>query len=148
MTGREVARYHFDRRKTWPFMIMLVVMIAIGLGRLWTHGLAEEWGIAVILVALPGFALLMVGQELRLEGPVLVITEDGIIDRRRGPDVLPWSAIQEATVKRRSFNRGIRIVLTHGDRYDIELGLLAAEPSEIMRHIQEQASRYGRGQAV
>ena len=142
MTEREVQHYHFDWRKTWSFMIMLVVMIAIGLARLWTHGLAEEWGIAVILVALPGMALLMVGQELRLKAPVLVISEDGILDRRRGSDVLPWSAIQEATVKRRTFNQGIRIVLTNGDRYDIELGLIAADPADIMRHIQEQAARH------
>ena len=142
MAERMVASYHFARRKTWPFITMLLAMIAIGTGRLWTHGLAEEWGIAVILVALPGIALLMVGQELRLEAPVLVITEDGILDRRRGPEMLPWSAIQEATIKRRVLNQGIRIVLSNGDRHDIELNLLGAEPAEIMRHIQEQAARH------
>ena len=141
MADRIVARYHFDRRKTWPFMIMLLAMIAIGLGHLWTHGLAEAWGIALVLVAMPAFVLVMVGQELRLEAPVLVITENGILDRRRGPEVLPWSAIQEATIKRRVFNKGIRIMLTNGDRHDIELNLIAAEPPEIMRHIQDQASR-------
>ena len=142
MTGQIVASYHFDRRKTWPFMIMLLAMIAIGLGHLWTHGLAEAWGIALVLVAMPVFVLVMVGQELRLEAPVLVITEDGILDRRRGPEVLPWPAIQEATIKRRVFNKGIRIMLTNGDRHDIELNLIAAEPPELMRHIQEQAARH------
>jgi len=143
MAERIVASYDFDRRKTWPFMLMLLAMIALGLGHLWTHGLAEAWGIAVVLVALPASACVMVGLELRLEAPVLVISEHGILDRRRGPDILPWSAIQEATVKRRTFNKGVRIVLTNGDRRDIELGLLDAEPTEIMRHIQEQASGYG-----
>jgi len=148
MAERIVASYRFDRRKTWPFMLMLLAMIALGLGHLWTHGLAEAWGIAVVLVALPAAAFAMVGWELRLEAPILVITEDGILDRRRGPDILPWSAIQEATVKRRTFNKGIRIVLTNGDRRDIELGLVDAEPTEIMRHIQEQASRCEPDQAA
>ena len=142
MADRPVATYHFDPWKTWPFMAMLPAMMAIGIGRVWTYGLAEEWGIALLLIALPALAFVMIGQELRLEAPVLVITEKGVIDRRRGPDLLPWNAIQEATIKRRIFNKGVRIVLTNGDRRDIELNLIDAEAPEIMRHIQEQAGRH------
>ena len=142
MAERTVASYHFDPWKTWPFMVMLLAMIGIGLGRVWTHGLTEEWGIALILIAMPALAFVMVGQELRLEAPVLVITEDGILDRRRGPEILPWSEVQEATIKRRVFNKGVRIVLTNGDRRDIELNLINAEAPEIIRHIQEQAGRH------
>lgn len=138
--GRVVASFGFDRRKTWPFMIMLAAMMAIGAGRIWTHGLSEEWGIAVILVLLPGVALAMVLGELRLEGPVLLIGDRGLLDRRRGGEPVAWPLVQEATIKRRVFNKGIRIMLTNGERYDLELNLLAAEPAEVMRHIQEQAS--------
>ena len=141
MADRPVASYHFDPWKTWPFMAMLLAMMALGAGRVWVHGLDQEWGVALLLVALPAVAFVMVGQELRLEAPVLVITEAGLLDRRRGPNPLPWPAIQEATIKRRSFHKGIRIVLTNGDRHDIELNLVRADPSEVMRHIQEQASR-------
>ena len=141
MADDAIATYHFDPWKTWPFMAMLLAMIAIGTGRVWVHGLDQEWGVALLLVALPALAFVMVGQEFRLPAPVLVITETGLLDRRRGPSPLPWSAIQEATIKRRSFHKGIRIVLTNGDQHDIELNLIDAEAPEIMRHIQEQANR-------
>ena len=138
--GRTVASFGFDRTKTWPFMIMLLAMIAIGLGRVWTHGLDGEWGVAVLLILIPAVAFVMVMGELRLEGPVLVIGEEGLLDKRRGPTPVGWSSIQEATIKRRVFNKGIRIMLTDGARYDIELNLLAADPALVMRHIQERAA--------
>jgi hypothetical protein len=142
MADRPIASFHFDPWKTWPFMLMLLAMMALGAARVWTHGLAEEWGIALLLIGLPALAFVMVGQELRLPAPVLVISEAGLLDHRRGPEPLPWSAIQEATIKRRAFHKGIRIVLTNGERHDIELNLLAAEPADIMRLIQEQAGRH------
>lgn len=141
--GRTVASFGFDRSKTWPFMIMLLAMMAIGVGRIWTHGLAGEWGIAVLLILIPAVAFVMVMGELRLEGPVLVIGEDGLLDKRRGPAPVGWSSIQEATIKRRVFNKGIQIMLTDGARYDIELNLLAADPALVMRHIQERAAAAG-----
>jgi hypothetical protein len=141
--GRTVASFGFDRKKAWPFLAMLLVMILMGAARLWTHGLREEWGVAFLLVLLPGVALVMLLGELRLEGPVLVIGEDGLLDRRRGPAAVGWSSIQEATIKRRALTKGIRIMLTDGERYDIELALLAADPALVMRHIQERAAAAG-----
>lgn len=134
-----VASFGFARKKTWPFMVSLVAMMAIGLTRVWTHGLEDEWGLAFLLILLPGFALVMLMGELRLSGPVLLIGEKGLLDRRRGPVPVAWSTIQEATVRRRALTQGIRIMLTNGERYDLELNLLAADASAVMRHIQEQA---------
>lgn len=139
--GRVVASFGFARKKTWPFMVSLVAMMAIGLTRVWTHGLEDEWGLAFLLVLLPGFALVMLVRELRLEGPILLIGEKGLLDRRRGPRPVAWPMIQEATVRRRALTSGIRIMLTDGERYDLELNLLAADPSLVMRHIQEQAAQ-------
>lgn len=140
---RPIAGFHFDRRKTWPFMFMLVAVMAIGLGRVWTYGLAQEWSIALILVGMPALAFVMVGQQLRLPAPAVQILEEGLLDLRHGPRPVPWNAIQQATIRRRIFNKGIRIVLTNGERYDIEMNLLAAEPLEVMRHIQAQAAQIG-----
>jgi hypothetical protein len=139
--GRPIRAYGFARRKTWPFVVMLLVMIGLGLFWLATRGFAETWGLFVILVLLPGVALAMVLGELRLAGPVLIVGENGLLDRRHGPEPIPWSAIQEATLKGRLLNKGMRIVLTDGQRYDIELHLLAADPYELMRLVQDQASR-------
>jgi hypothetical protein len=139
--GRVVASFGFTRKKTWPFMISLVAMMAIGVIRVWTHGLENEWGLAFLLILLPGFALVMLVGELRLVGPILLIGEKGLLDRRRGPVPVAWPMIQEATVRRRALTQGIRIMLTNGERYDLELNLLAADAAVVMRHIQEQAAR-------
>jgi len=138
---KPIASFYFDPRKTWPFMIMLSVLMVIGFARLWEYGLSEEWAGAALLIGIPAVALLMIGSELRIRGPVVVIAEDGLIDRRRGPEPLPWEAVQQATIKRRLFAKGIRIVLTDGERYDIELNLLKAEPLEVMKLIQQAAHR-------
>lgn len=140
---KPIATFYFDPRKTWPFMIMLGAMMLLGLARIWEYGLAEDWASAFILILIPGIALVMIGQEVLSirGGPVVVIAEDGLIDRRRGPEPLHWDAVQQATIKRRLFAKGIRIVLTDGERYDIELNLLRADPLEVMKLIQETAHR-------
>ncbi len=139
--GREVARFGFDPRKIWPFMVMLAAMIALGAARVWSQGLGEAWGIAFLLILLPGFALVMLLSELRLAGPVLVIGEQGLLDQRRGPEPVAWTTIQEATLRRGTLSKGIRIMLTSGERYDIELGFLAADPAVVMRQIRERAAK-------
>ncbi len=139
--GRPIHAYGFARRKTWPFVAMLLLMIGLGLFWLATRGFAEAWGLFIVLVVLPGVALAMLLGELRLAGPVLLIGERGLLDRRHGPEPVPWSAIQEASLKGRVLNNGIRIVLTDGRRYDIELSLLGADPHELMRLLQARASR-------
>ena len=138
---RQIEAYGFDRRKTWPFVAMLVAMILLGLFWLVTEGFADAWGLFIVLVLMPGVALAMLLAELKLDGPTLVIGEGGLLDRRHGPVPIPWTRIQEATLKGRALSKGIRIVLTNGDRYDIELNLLAADPVEVMRLIQDRASR-------
>lgn len=138
--GRTIRTFGFDRRKTWPFLAMLLVMIGLGLFWLATEGLAEA-GLLFVLVLLPGAALVMMLAELRLAGPVLLVGEAGLLDRRKGPEPIAWPAIQEATLQGRLLGKSIRIVLTDGRRYDIELNLLAANPYDVMRLVQDQASR-------
>lgn len=139
--GKPVASFSFDPRKTWPFMIMLAVLMVLGFARVLQNGVEGEWGGIFMLIIIPGIALVMVGSELRIKGPVLIIGQEGLIDRRRGPNPIPWEAVQEATIKRRLFSKGIRVVLTDGERYDIELNLLRAQPLEVMKLIQETAHR-------
>ena len=137
---RPVAAFSFSRRKAWPFMALLAAMVAIGLVLLLAEGVEEHWTILILLILLPGAAFVMLAREVRMKGPILLIYEHGLLDRRRGSQPVPWTDIQEASV-RRSFNKGLRVVLTNGERYDLELNLLAADPHEVLRLIQEQASR-------
>ncbi len=136
-----IAAYGFDPRKTWPFMIMLCVLSAIMVARVAIYGMGENWLPTLVLLAFPVVALLMVGQELRMRGPILLITESGLLDRRHGPDLVPWDGVAEAEIKKRPFIRGIRIKLTNGERYDLELALLRAEPMYLMQVIREHAER-------
>jgi len=134
-----VAAYSFDPRKTWPFMFMLVVLCIIGIARVALYGMGENWLPTAVLLAFPIIALVMVGQELRMRGPIIIISESGLLDRRHGPDLIPWDQIAEAEIKKRPFLRGIRIKLTNGERYDLELMLLHAEPMPIMQAIRDHA---------
>ncbi|MCC5979963.1 MAG: hypothetical protein JJU21_18035 [Salinarimonas sp.] len=134
-----IEAYGFDPRKTWPFMAMLVVLIAIGVGRVAVYGMGENWLPTLVLLAFPVIAFVMVGQEMRLRGPIIVIAERGLLDRRHGSDFVPWDQIAEAEIKKRPFMRGIRIKLTNGERYDLELILLRAEPMPIMQAIRQHA---------
>jgi len=139
--GRIVASYAFDRRKTWPFMAMLVILMLLGVGRLASHGLEGELAAAFLLIGLPGLAFVMIGRELRIDGPVLLIGDAGLLDRRRGPEPVPWEAVLLAEPKRRPFTNGLRILLTSGERYDIDLQLLATDALAVLRLIQDQAGR-------
>lgn len=134
-----VAAYEYDRRKTWPFMIMLVALVAIMVARVAIYGIGENWLPTMVLLAFPVIAFVMVGWELRMRGPIIVIAERGLLDRRHGPDFIPWDQIAEAEIKKRPFLRGIRIKLTNGERYDLELMLLRAEPMPIMQAIRDHA---------
>lgn len=139
LLDRPLASFPYDPRKTWSFMFMLGVLVLLGLLRIVQNGVAGEWGIIFMLIVIPGLAMIMVGSELRLKGPILIIAEDGLVDRRKGPDGVRWEDVQEATIKRRILSRGIRIELTNGERYDIETNLLKAQPLEVMKLIQKAA---------
>lgn len=129
---RIIAAWGFDRRKTWPFMAMLVVLVLLGLGRVWVDGLAGNWLAVFLLIGLPGLALVMIGRDLRIRGPVILVTQEGLVDRRRGDAPVPWHAIEQAEAKRRPFIRHVRVKLVDGERYDLELDLVDAEPEEVM----------------
>jgi hypothetical protein len=139
--GNVVATFEFDHRKTRLFATMLIVLILLGLGRIYYDGLAENWLSTFVLVGVPGLALVMIGSDFLMKGPVLIIGEAGLLDRRRGPEPITWDMIEEAELRRRPFINALRIVLHNRDRYDIELALLRADPGEVMILINEQARR-------
>jgi len=136
-----LAAFPYDPRKTWSFMSMLAILVLLGLALLAQKGLEGQWGAIFMLIVIPGLAMIMVGSELRLKGPIVIIAEDGLLDRRKGPEGVAWEEVQEATLRRRLLSRGIRIELTNGERYDIETSLLKASPLEVMKLIQEAGYR-------
>ena len=136
-----IAAFGFDPCRTWPFMVMLLVLIALGVARIVTEGIEGQWLGSALLIGFPVLAVIMVGAELRMRGPILLITEKGLLDRRQGPDLVPWDEIEFAEVKLRPFLRNVRVLLRGGRRYDIELMLVQAQPDQVLALIEEQASR-------
>jgi hypothetical protein len=140
--GNVFATFEFDRRKTVPFMAMLVALMLLGLGRVYYDGTFEgNWLSTFVLVIVPALAFVMIGMDLVREGPVVFIAEKGMLDRRRGEEPVPWEMIEEAELRRRPFISAVRVVLRGRDRYDIELALLKADPGEVMVLINEAARR-------
>lgn len=134
-----IAAYGHRPRKAIPFATMLGVLIVIGAVVLARTGIRDGWGMALLLIGLPGVLVAAFVRDLLLKGPLLLLTRDGLIDRRRGPTPIPWDAIAEATAKNRVFSKGVRLVLTDGERLEIDLSLLDVEPKDILVRIHAMA---------
>lgn len=133
------AAYGHRPRKAIPFATMLGVLITIGIVVLARTGIRDGWGMALLLIGLPGVLVAAFVRDLLLQGPLLLLTRDGLIDRRRGPAPIPWDTIMEATAKNRIFAKGVRLVLTDGERMEIDLSLLDVEPKDILVQIHAMA---------
>src|SRR5690606_33622241 len=122
-----------------PFASMLFVLITIGLFVLARTGLREGWGIALLLIGMPGVLVAAYIRDLLLRGPLVIATLEGLIDRRRSADPIRWENIAEAQAKNRLFAKGVRLVLTDGERIEMDLSLLDAEPKDILHLIHSSA---------
>src|SRR5690606_29478061 len=123
-----LATIPHDPRKFWSYMGMLALLLLLGLVLVAQNGLEGQWGAVFMLIVIPGLAMFMIGGELRLKGPIVIIAEDGLLDRRKGPEGVAWEDIQEASTKRRVLNRGIRIAPTNGERHDRDCSPRTARP--------------------
>ncbi len=138
--GDEVlATFGHNPRKAIPFATMLFVLITVGVFGIAQTGIRQGWGMALLLIGLPGILAVAFVRDRLLKGPLLIATQRGLIDRRRGPDTIAWEDIAEATAKNRLFAKGVRLVLTDGDRIEIDLSLLDAEPKDILHLIHSAA---------
>lgn len=88
-----------------------------------------------MLLLVGGYMAYLLIRDLRVGNPIIVVTEEGLLDRRRQPGLIPWSEIEEIEVRRMSFMPGLRIVLRGGERRDIDTILLSSHA----RHILEAA---------
>lgn len=136
---RVIASYGHHPRKAIPFASMLFVLITIGLFLLARTGLRDGWGIALLMIGMPGVLVAAYIRDLMLRGPLVLATPQGLIDRRRSADLIRWDDITEATAKNRLFAKGVRLVLADGERIEMDLSLLDAEPKDILHLIHSSA---------
>ena len=137
--NKVLAAYGHHPRKAIRFASMLFVLITIGLFVLARTGLREGWGIALLLIGMPGVLVAAYIRDLLLRGPLVIATLEGLIDRRRSADPIRWENIAEAQAKNRLFAKGVRLVLTDGERIEMDLSLLDAEPKDILHLIHSSA---------
>lgn len=96
---------------------------------------------AMLLLVGAYMAFLLI-RDLRVGNPIVVVTEEGLIDRRRDPGLIPWSEIEEIEVRRMSFMPGLRIELRGGERREIDTILLSGKARQILEaargHLERQ----------
>ena len=142
-TDKVIAAYGHHPRKAIPFASMLFVLITIGLFVLARTGLRDGWGIALLLIGMPGILVAAYIRDLLLRGPLVLATREGLTDRRRSADPIRWEDIVEATAKNRLFAKGVRLVLADGERIEMDLSLLDVEPKDILHLIHSSAGTTG-----
>lgn len=139
-----LARYPIDRPKAWFLLATHCLLPAFILWRMIQgEGIAREDLVALlVVVAVFGFAAWSVVRELRAPGPALVLEEEGFRDLRRGPDLVPWEQVAEASMKRGILSRGVKIVLADGSRADVDTSLLKIRPRRLTGEIVEALRRW------
>ena len=139
-----MAAYDFDPRKTWPFMIMLLVLSIIGVARVALYGSEKAGCRRWCLLAFPIVALIMVGQELRMRGPnPIIISRSGLLEgKAAGTGPTPCHGIRSRKPRSRS-GPSLRGNPDQADQRrsvtNLELMLLRAETDPIMQAIRDHA---------
>lgn len=139
------ASQHFaiDRPKAWLLLATHCLLPAFIVWRVLQGGgaLREDLVALVVVLGVFGFAAWSVVRELRAPGPAVVLEPEGFRDYRRGPELVPWSKVAEAGLKRGILSRGVKIVLEDGTRVDIDTSLLKVRPRQLTGLVVEALRR-------
>lgn len=135
----EIARFSINRPKAYGLLAAHLLLPAFIFWRLLQGEapLREDLFAVLIVVAVFGFAALSVVRELRTPKDTVVLEAEGFRDRRRGPDLVPWDEVVEASMKRGVLARGVKVVLADGSRADIDTSLLDIKPRRLTGLIVE-----------
>ncbi len=138
-SGEALHSFSIDRPKAWMLLATHCLLPAFILWRVLDSGMParEDFFALVIVLAVFGFAGWSVLRELRTRGVAVVLEREGFRDYRRSPELVPWSAVAEAGMKRGILSRGVKIVLADGNRADIDTSLLAIRPRKLTGLIVE-----------
>ena len=142
-SSEPIVTYRLSRMKVWPLLVVALVMFAVGLWRLVDTGGATRDDLigGIVFILLGAYLSVDMVRVLRLPEPILTLSRDGILDRRRGTETIRWDAIESAELKRLILARALRLQLTDGRRVDIDLSMLDASPRELMETVQTSLSQ-------
>ena len=140
----ETAEFGLDPLKA-AFQAIMIVGIFVLAG--WPLVSAEARDTAsitpmVMLLLVGGYMVFLLVRDLRAGNPVVAVSEDGLLDRRGGADVIPWSEIEEIQVRRMSFMPGLRVELRNGERREVDTILLTGKARQVLEaarvHLERQ----------
>lgn len=130
--GEELARFELDRAKAWLLLATHCLLPTFILWRMSESGAVREDIVALlVVVGVFGFAAWSVVRELRTKGPAVILERGGFRDFRRGPELVRWEQVAEASMKRGILSRGVKIMLADGNRVDIDSSLLKVRPRRL-----------------
>lgn len=132
--GTARAEFGLDPLKTLFQAIMVLGIFALA-G--WPLVSPEARGDAsltpmAMLLLVGGYMAYLLIRDLRAGNPIIAVTEEGLVDRRRQPHVIPWSEIEEIEVRRMTFMPGLRIHLRNGERREIDTILLSGKAPQVL----------------
>lgn len=99
--GGETAAFGYSRLKTGALVAILAVLTIVPLAA--AFGGAVELGLVALLAMTAGFFglwLLAMAARLFWRGPVLIISPEGLCDRRIGSKFIPWARVRQVFVYR------------------------------------------------
>lgn len=136
----------FDRIKVVSHLVILAALVFFGIAAIvGPSGGSEDgevsWLVAVILISMPGYLVVRLLLDQRLERPILRLTQEGFIDRRQDRGWVSWPEVEEASPKRQLLMRGIKIVLSDGSRADVDMTFLQGTPRQVIEFIQQAARK-------
>ncbi|SME94645.1 hypothetical protein SAMN06265365_101699 [Tistlia consotensis] len=136
-TGEVLLRIPLNRAKARALLATHFILPALILYRVVEgQGPLRESLVALLVVgSVFGFAAWSVIRELRTPGPAVVLEREGFRDFRRGDELVPWEQVSEVSLKRGILSRGVKIVLTDGNRADIDTGLLDIRARKLTERI-------------
>lgn len=137
--AEEFARFSIDRPKAYLLLLTHLLLPAFIFWRL-VQGeapLREDMVAVAVVVVVFGFAAWSVVRDLRSANMTVVLEAEGFRDYRRGPELVRWDQVAEASMKRGILSRGVKIVLVDGSRADIDTSLLKVKPRKLTAMIVE-----------
>ena len=97
----EAAAFGYSRLKTAVLATVLAVLTLVPLGAAFSG--EAKLGFAALLAMTAGFFglwLLAMLARLFWRGPVLIVSREGLCDRRIGPKIIPWARVRQVYVYR------------------------------------------------
>ena len=137
--GPEIACFSINRPKAYMALLAHLLLPAFIFWRLLQGEapLREDLFAIVVVLGVFGFAAWSVVRDLRTPRDAVVLEEEGFRDFRRGPQLVRWEDVAEASMKRGVLSRGVKIVLVDGSRADIDTGLLGVKPRKLTALVVE-----------